>query len=91
MHKRYEKYFGETPLYLPLLTMFGIDHIVSESDDSVCLTFVKGNWHSSRTFSILMLDALDDDTLSYALEVELVNMVAELSEGILSETKLQKN
>lgn len=90
MH-RYEKYFGETPIYLPLLKMFGIEYIVSKSDDSVCLTFIKSNWHSSRTFSFVMLDALDDDTLSYALEVELVNMVAELSEGILSETKLQKN
>lgn len=88
MHSRYEKYFGETPLYLPLLTMFGIDHIVSKSDDSLCLTFAKEDWYSSRTFSLVMLDALDDDTLSYALEVELVNMIAELSEGILRETKL---
>lgn len=88
MHSRYEKYFGETPLYLPLLTMFGIDHIVSKCNDSVCLTFAKDDWYSSRTFSLSMLDTLDDDTLSYSIEVELVNMVAELSERILNETKL---
>ncbi|UIW12365.1 MAG: hypothetical protein [Enterobacter phage ENC20] len=96
MHSRYDEYFGANPRYSHLLRMLGMKYIISTSDEAgepsaVCLTIMKGAWHSSRTWSFFMLDTLDDDTLSYSIDSSVVQLITELCERILNETKLQKN
>lgn len=96
MHDRYLNYFDKPNRYETLFRILKLKHIVSvdgNSDvpESVCLTIMKGNYCESRTWSFTMLDSLDDDTLAYVIDAEVIRLITTICERILDETKLQKN
>lgn len=77
--------------YANLLRIFKIKHMVTTSGDvenpeSVCLTLIKNDWTTSYTWSFTMLNSLDDETLLYTVDEQVLRMINEICQRILDET-----
>lgn len=88
----FQEVFGDGEFrYSSLFRMLKIKHIIARSDESVCMTIMKNNYHSSYTWSYVMMNSMDDETIRFMVDTQVLKMIEDICQRILDETKFQKN
>lgn len=88
----FQEVFGDGEFrYSSIFRMLEIKHIIARSDESVCMTIMKNNYHSSHTWSYTMMDNMDEETIRFMVDTQVLKMIEDICQRILDETKFQKN